>query len=61
MTPQPFATQSNASSATNTGTFNPSSKNLSKFLSKAPPPVKKIPLLTISADNSGGVCSNTCS
>ena len=60
MTPQPSATQSSGVSATNTGTFNPCSRNLSKFFNKAPPPVKKIPLFTISADNSGGVCSRTC-
>ena len=60
MTPQPLATQFKASSATNTGTLRPCSKNLSRFFNKAPPPVKKTPLFTISADNSGGVCSSTC-
>ena len=48
------------SSATNTGTFNSDSNNLSKPVNKAPPPVKKIPRDTISAANSGGVCSRTC-
>ena len=60
ITPQPLATQFNASSATNTGTPNSFSNKRSSPLKSAPPPVKKIPLDTISAANSGGVCSKTC-
>ena len=60
MTPQPFATQFKASSATNTGTPSSFSNKWSNPVNKAPPPVKKIPRDIISAANSGGVCSKTC-
>ena len=57
--PVPSATEVSGLSAIKTGTFNSWANNLSIPSIKAPPPVMTIPLSIISADNSGGVCSNT--
>ncbi len=57
-TPVPFATACNGSSAMWNGIPILSVNRLSNPLNKAPPPANQIPLRTISAYNSGGVCSN---
>ena len=57
--PVPTATQCIGFSAINTGTFSSSAKSMSIPCSKAPPPVRITPRSMISADNSGGVRSNT--
>ena len=55
--PVPFTTESNGSSATFTGTLVLSRMIWSIPRSKLPPPATIIPLSSISAANSGGVCS----
>ena len=55
--PEPRATVDNGSSVTVIGRLVSSRIKRSRFLSRAPPPVRIIPRSTISADSSGGVCS----
>ena len=56
--PEPSTTVDNGSSVTVMGRPVSSLRSLSRFFNSAPPPVNTIPLSTISADNSGGVCSS---
>jgi hypothetical protein len=55
--PAPRATQLNGSSAIETGSPVAWRKTTSRLPSSAPPPVKTRPLSTMSAANSGAVCS----
>ena len=55
--PVPITTQVKGSSAITTGKPVASLIVVSSSPKRAPPPVKTIPLSTISAANSGGVCS----
>jgi hypothetical protein len=57
--PAPIATDDNGSSITVIETPLSSLRVLSRFFSKAPPPVNIIPLSIISAENSGGIYSKT--
>ena len=56
--PVPSTTEERGSFARVTGKPVSSRIRLSKFLSIDPPPVKTIPLSTISPESSGGVCSS---
>ena len=55
----PSTTHVSGESAIFIGTFNSSSSSFFNPVNKAPPPVTTIPFVTISADNSGNVSSNT--
>ena len=55
--PVPKTTQSNGSSAIETGKLVDLLNTVSKFDNKEPPPVSIIPLSTMSAASSAGVCS----
>ena len=58
-TPVPSATHVNGVSAIKVGIVNSSSNKSTSPVNFAPPPVRTNPFSTISADNSGGVCSKT--
>ena len=55
--PVPITTHKRGSSAIVTGKLVDLRKIVSRLFKREPPPVKTIPLSTISAANSGGVCS----
>ena len=55
--PVPRTTDSMGVSARDTGSPVSSRIRLSRFFRRDPPPVRAIPLSTMSADSSGGVCS----
>ena len=56
--PVPSTTEARGSSAIETGRPVSSRSRLSRFFSNEPPPVRTIPLSTMSAESSGGVCSS---